>query len=130
MPRGQILPSFQRAYRVATLGAMESFGDLADGWLERKTTKPNEYLYGRVFFPLRRHYKLSLAACLLSDVIHTLSSKTGWCYASKAYLAQVFDTSERSIQRLLKELVDADLVERRNRKLRTTAQWRRVTGRT
>jgi len=86
-------------------------------------------LYGRVFFILRQRFGLGLGSCLLADVVHTLARRTGWCYASREYLASIFDTSVRSIQRDLAELERLDLIERSGRKLRTTALWQEVTGR-
>ena len=86
-------------------------------------------LYGRVFFVLRTRFGLCLSACLLADVIHTLARRTGWCYASRDYLAAIFGTSVRSVQRDLSELEELDLIERRDRQLRTTALWQEVTGR-
>ncbi len=109
---------------------MDNLESASDPRETRGPTRSRDAFYGRVFFALRDEYKLSFATCLLSDVIHTLSVKTGWCFASKAYLASVFGGSERSIQRSVSELVKTGLVERHNRKLRTTPQWRRLTGRT
>ena len=68
-------------------------------------------------------------ACLLADVVHTLARRTGWCYASRDYLARIFVSSVRSVQRDLAELELRGLVERQGKRLRTTPLWQQVTGR-
>ena len=91
--------------------------------------------YGRVFFDLRRRFDLSIGECLLIDVRETLSQRTGWSYASRAYLASIFGVSTRSIRRLIARLAEIDLIEiggGRRRQLRPTPRWLRakesVTG--
>lgn len=86
-------------------------------------------LYGRVYFVLRHRFDVSLSACLLSDVIFTLSRRTGSCYASKAYLARIFRVSVRSIHRDLTELEAVGLIVREGALIQTTPLWREVTGR-
>ena len=83
--------------------------------------------YGRVFFDARKRLELSTKECLLLDVIETLSRRTGWCYASRAYLAGVLGVSKRTLQRMLRRLLDRELLETRSegsRELRVTDQWR------
>ena len=83
--------------------------------------------YGRVFFALRLHFGLSVNACLLADVIETLSRRTGWCFASREYLEGLLGVSPRSLRRLLHELEVRGLVERdrtRRRQIRPTPRWR------
>ncbi len=85
--------------------------------------------YGRVFFDVRKHLDLSVEECLLLDVIETLSRRTGWCYASRGYLADLLGVSKRSLQRMLRRLMDRELLEsrkRRSRQLRVTVRWRRA----
>ena len=86
-------------------------------------------LYGRVFFVLRHRFDLRFSACVLSDVIFTLSRKTGSCYASREYLAKVFGTSVRTVQRDLEALEHAGLITREGTLIQTTALWKDVTGR-
>ena len=88
-------------------------------------SKPNPR-YARVFFELRRHYDLTSEACLLLDVIAILSRKTGWCFASRAYLAGLLGVSVSSVKRLLASLEAKALVERHPthaRHLRPTTRW-------
>lgn len=82
--------------------------------------------YGRVFFALRERYDLTTEACLLLDVVEILSRKTGWCFASRDYLAGLLGVSVSSIKRLLADLESKGLVERhpeRPRQLRPTTRW-------
>ena len=97
--------------------------------LDAQGPRRSAVLYGRVFFVLRKRFELRLSACLLSDVIHTLARRTGWSYASREYLARIFGTSVRSVQRDIAKLEAQGLVERQNTRLRTTALWQELTGR-
>lgn len=84
-------------------------------------------IYGRVFFALRKQFGLSASECLLLDVIDTLSRRTGWCFASRAYLAGLLGVSTRSVQRMIARLLDHGLVERRAEpasQLRPSRRWR------
>ena len=83
-------------------------------------------IYGRVFFALRRQFGLSAPECLLLDVVDTLSRRTGWCFASRAYLAGLLGVSSRSVQRMLAHLLDRGLVERHSqiaRQIRPSRRW-------
>ena len=79
--------------------------------------------YGRVFFALRRRYDLTTEACLLLDVVGVLSRKTGWCFASRDYLAGLLGVSPRTVSRHLAILKAKGLVEEHpgNRRLRPSA---------
>jgi DNA-binding MarR family transcriptional regulator len=91
----------------------------------RPTTKTNP-TYGRVFFALRQRLGLSVSACLLADVVEILSRRTGWCFASREYLADLLGVSPRSLRRLLHELESRGLIERdlsRRRQLRPSRRW-------
>ena len=68
--------------------------------------------YGRVDFNLRRRFGLSVSQALLLDVVATLSRRTGWCYASRAYLALMLGLSVRTTRRLLSSLAEEGLLER------------------
>jgi DNA-binding transcriptional ArsR family regulator len=78
----------------------------------RSKTNPR---YGRVYFELRERYSLSVEACLLLDVVEILSRKTGWCFASREYLAGLIGTSTRTVQRHLATLKEKGLVEMNSR---------------
>lgn len=85
--------------------------------------------YGRVFFELRARFDLSTPACLLADVVDTLSKRTGWCFASRAYLAGLLGVSVRTVKRLLASLRERGLVEHRPgdpRQVRPTERWHRA----
>ena len=87
------------------------------------TTNPS---YGRVFFALRQHFRLSSSECLLADVISILSRKSGWCFASREYLANLLGISTRTLQRMLARLKERDLIEQHphdTRRLRPTDHW-------
>lgn len=68
--------------------------------------------YARVYFALRRHFNLTISECLLIDVVVILSRRTGWCFASREYLAGLFGVSPRSVQRMIARLIDESLLER------------------
>jgi DNA-binding MarR family transcriptional regulator len=67
--------------------------------------------YGRVYFVLRRELRLSALECLLLDMLETLSRRTGWCFASRQYLAGLLGVSVRSVQRMLDRLKSRELIE-------------------
>lgn len=83
--------------------------------------------YGRVYFNLRRHFQLTASEALLTDVIDTLSRRTGWSFASKRYLASTLGVSERSVMRMIEKLDERGLVERkqgrRGLELRASERW-------
>ncbi len=79
---------------------------------ERASSRPQGVpRYGRVYFDARRQLGLSVGEYLFLDVVHTLSRRTGWCYASRQYLAETFGVSVRSIQRLVARLEERGLLE-------------------
>ena len=86
----------------------------------------NPLIYGRVFFDLRKRFGLSVSEALLLDVVDTLSRRTGWCYASRAYLADMLGVSVRSVRRMLSRLAELGFVERHPshaRWIRPGAPW-------
>lgn len=88
-------------------------------------------LYGRVFFGLRQHFELTASECLLADVVMILSRKSGWCFASREYLAGLLGISTRTLQRMLARLKERELIEhhpRDARRLRPTGRWMKATG--
>lgn len=84
--------------------------------------------YARVYFALRRHYNLTISECLLLDVIEILSRRTGWCFASREYLAGLFGVSPRSIQRMIARLTDENLLERNPANIRQLRPSKRYQG--
>ena len=87
------------------------------------TTNPR---YGRVVFSVRQHFGLSASECLLTDVISILSRKSGWCFASREYLASLLGISTRTLQRMLAHLKERELIEQHPydaRRLRPTDLW-------
>lgn len=92
-------------------------------------TKTNP-LYGRVFFALRHHFGLTASECLLADVISILSRKSGWCFASREYLANLLGVSTRTLQRMLVRLKERELIEQHphdTRRLRPTDLWMKAS---
>ena len=86
-------------------------------------------VYGRVFFVLCREFDLTVTECLLVDIVTTLSKRTGWCFASRGYLADLLGISTRSLRRTLAALTKRGIVEphpRDIRQLRTTEHYRRA----
>ena len=94
--------------------------------LSRENGRERRYplRYGRVYFELRKEFGLSVSEALLLDVVGTLSRRTGWCYASRAYLADMLGLSPRSTRRLLSGLAERGLVERHP----SQSRWVRPTG--
>ena len=83
--------------------------------------------YGRVYFNLRRQFQLTASEALLTDVIDTLSRRTGWSFASKRYLASTLGISERSVMRMLDKLSERGLIDRKSSRrgleLRASERW-------
>ena len=82
--------------------------------------------YARAFFGARRRFDLTTPEVVLADVICVLSRKTGWCFASREYLASLLGVSERSLRRMLARLKAQKLIEsdlKRPRQLRVTLLW-------
>lgn len=51
--------------------------------------------------------------CFLIDrLAHNSKNRTGWCYASKEYLAEQLRCGRRTIFRAIDRLVDKDLIQR------------------
>lgn len=97
----------------------------------RYARPPSVLRYGRVFFDARADLGLSTPEYLLADVVHTLSRRTGWCYASRGYLARLLGVSVRQVQRHLSALRRQGLLESRAtqpRQIRTTSAWDRATS--
>lgn len=85
--------------------------------------------YGRVFFALRRELGLTSNEALLLDMVDTLGRRTGWCFASRKYLAGLLGVSERTLRRLVSGLCEKGLLERSpedQRLLRVGQRWKRA----
>ena len=84
--------------------------------------------YVRILIVARKSLGLSTHEYVLGAAIDALSRRTGWCYASRRYLAEVVGVSRRTVHRLLRKLRSAELVEthpQRAHLLRPSARWRR-----
>lgn len=95
----------------------------------KRATSGRAPAYGRVVFSLRARLGLTTNEYLLCDIVMTLSRKTGWCFASRGYLAALLGISTRSLQRLLGSLVAEGLLEihaSQPRQLRPTEHWWRA----
>lgn len=91
----------------------------------RRATNTNPR-YARVYFGARLRFDLTLAEAVLCDVVVVLSRKTGWCFASRAYLATILGVSERQVRRMIARLEAEKLIERRDgqpRQVRATMLW-------
>lgn len=78
----------------------------------------------------RREMDLSMHEYALADLIYNLSNNpksdySGWCYASKDFLAEQLDLSKQTIHALINELVNKGIVERNieTKHLRITFNW-------
>lgn len=102
----------------------QSIGDLSTERF-RQVAKTNPR-FAKAYFGARRRFDLSVAEVVLCDVIFILSRKTGWCFASRGYLARLLGLSERSIRRMIARLEEKRLIERHpgdERQLKTTLLW-------
>ena len=92
---------------------------------QRRYTKTNPR-YAHLYFGARLRFDLTLAEAVLCDVVTILSRKTGWCFASRAYLATILGVSERQVRRMVTRLEELNLLERHQgnpRQLRATLLW-------
>lgn len=94
-------------------------------------TKQNAYTVIRHSY--RIHYQLSANEYILADTIYHLHTSPksripGWCYASKATLANFIGVSEQSIYNLIKKVIKGGFVEKDpdTKFLRTTEKWQAV----
>ena len=91
----------------------------------RRATKTNPR-YAKLYFGACLRFDLTLTEAALCDVVVVLSRKTGWCFASRTYLAHILRVSERSVRRMVTRLEELRLLERRAgepRQLRATMLW-------
>ena len=91
----------------------------------RRLSKTNPR-YAKLYFGACLRFDLSLTEATLCDVVVVLSRKTGWCFASRVYLAHILRVSERSVRRMVTRLEELGLLERRKghpRQLRATMLW-------
>lgn len=86
-------------------------------------------VYSLILHPIRRELGLTFLQYAIADSIYHLSHG-GWCTASQAYFAGLFDCERRTIMKNIEVLESLDLVVRipdqRGKKLslRTTEKWR------
>ena len=91
----------------------------------RRFTRTNPR-YAKLYFGACLRFDLTLTEAALCDVVVVLSRKTGWCFASRAYLACILRVSERSVRRMITRLNDLKLLERKSgnpRQVRATMLW-------
>lgn len=91
----------------------------------RRATNTNPR-YAKVYFGARLRFDLTLTEAVLCDVVVVLSRKTGWCFASRAYLGVILGVSDRQVRRMLTRLEEEKLIERRHskaRQVRATMLW-------
>lgn len=68
--------------------------------------------YTKIFWGVFKKFKLTPAEGLLLFLIHVLSKRTNWCYASKETLAEAINVSPQTIYNLLRKLDKEQLIER------------------
>ena len=73
--------------------------------------KPN--YYSIIPAEVRYDNDLSDKAKLLYSEITALSNKNGYCFASNQYFAELYETSQTTIKRMLKQLEEKGYIERK-----------------
>ena len=83
------------------------------------------------FYDLRRELGLSANEYLVADVVDHLSGTkslvSGWCYASRGYMARTIGVSRRTVQSVVARLESKGILERHPTQralLRSTERWR------
>lgn len=78
-----------------------------------------------VDFKKKRELRLTLNEYVLLDIAFHLSARTGWCYASKDYLADTLDISRQSVFNLINKLIKNNWIEKDSatKSIRTTEKW-------
>lgn len=69
---------------------------------------------------------LEFCLCALIDrLAHNSQNRTGWCYATKDHLADVLNTSERTIYRSINKLINLSLLKRQENtsNVTITSKW-------
>ena len=82
--------------------------------------------YTRIYLDARRALGLSITEYALADIVFVLSRRSGWCYASHAYVAELLGVSERSVRRMVARLKERGLLESHPSKrghIRPTSRW-------
>lgn len=71
-----------------------------------------------IYHPTRKKLDISLLEYCIADMINDLSGHNAlskgdpWCYASRKYMAKVFDVSESSIKRAIKNLIEKKIIRK------------------
>lgn len=81
-------------------------------------SKPNNppNVFNRVYNVPRTFFRLSFEEYCIIDTIYEMSKKRfryhpiGWCYASKGYFAKILNINRVSVHRIIKKLIDNDLL--------------------
>lgn len=82
-------------------------------------------VYTNIQHKFRIENKLTCNEYILCDMIYMLSRESGWCHASKEYLADQVGLSRRSVINLINKLTDTGFLikEEKTMKLRATNKW-------
>ena len=72
----------------------------------------NNVRYVTVLFDVRDKLAISNNEYILCSIIHKLSFKTGFCYASKKYLAEQINVTEQGLYKILNRLIEKGLIIR------------------
>ena len=67
--------------------------------------------YTTIFTNIQHDNSISLGARLLSGDINSLTQKEGYCWATNKYFAEIYDVSEVTISKWIKELIDAGYIK-------------------
>lgn len=68
--------------------------------------------YITILFDVRDNFGITNNEYILCSVIHKLSLKTGFCYASKKYLAEQVNVTEQGLYKMLNRLIEKGLIIR------------------
>ena len=103
-----------------------------DKWVSRLETAAGRRgpSYTTILHSARKELQLTTNEYVLADTVHTLSSSrsriSGWCYASKKYLGESLDVSERTVFTLINKTKEKGVIESHAdhpNLLRTTEKW-------
>jgi len=74
--------------------------------MKRKAEQESPNYYAVIPSPVLNDKRLSYRAKVMFAVLSSLTSKEGYAWASNKYLADFFETSERTISRIIRKLED------------------------
>ncbi|MDJ1502057.1 hypothetical protein [Xanthocytophaga agilis] len=84
--------------------------------------------YAIVYYPLLRQFDITMPEYALIFAIDGLSAQTGWCYASRAELADCICVKQRWVYESLNRLIQKGLIEvdPQSRFLRASKSWKKA----